>query len=263
MEDLNKNQIILLALFVSFITSIATGIVTVTLMDQAPASVSQTINRVVERTVERVVPGETSTVVKEVPVIVTEEELIVKAVNTSSPAIFRLARELADQSEVIGSVVYVDARGYFATARSLLAEADPASVYFAVDEDDTRFRLTEVGRGSQAILFRVIDDRREEFSREHAQTKPLAINVSDLNIGKTVIGIGATADGNHTVSVSILSALSGPATATSTVMTTNASSLDNTGGALLGIQSEMLGINTSVGRTISAREVKSLLDAIK
>ena len=81
MEELNKNQIILLTLLVSFVTSIATGIVTVTLMDQAPPAVTQTINRVVERTVEKLVPGETqvATVVREVPVIVTEEELMCDA----------------------------------------------------------------------------------------------------------------------------------------------------------------------------------------
>lgn len=57
-EELTKQQLILLALLVSFITSIATGIVTVSLMDQAPQSVTQVIDRVVERTVERVMPND-------------------------------------------------------------------------------------------------------------------------------------------------------------------------------------------------------------
>ena len=44
-KDLNKSQLILLAILLSFITSIATGIVTVTLMQQAPSSVTVPINR--------------------------------------------------------------------------------------------------------------------------------------------------------------------------------------------------------------------------
>ena len=87
-DKLNKNQIVLLTLLVSFVTSIATGIVTVTLIDQAPVGVTQTVNRVVERTIERVVPGETktTTVIKEVPILITEEQLIADLVQSASAA---------------------------------------------------------------------------------------------------------------------------------------------------------------------------------
>ncbi len=52
MNELSKQQLILLALLVSFVTSMATGIVTVSLMDQAPKGVTQTINQVIERTIQ-------------------------------------------------------------------------------------------------------------------------------------------------------------------------------------------------------------------
>ena len=55
-KDLNKPQLIMLALLLSFVTSIATGITTVTLMQQAPSSVVVPINRVVRQTVEKIVP---------------------------------------------------------------------------------------------------------------------------------------------------------------------------------------------------------------
>ena len=56
MEHLTKAQIVLLTLFVSFVSSMATGIVVVTLMQQAPEPVLQSITRVVEKTIEKVVP---------------------------------------------------------------------------------------------------------------------------------------------------------------------------------------------------------------
>ncbi len=56
MEDLTKQQLILLALLVSFVTALSTGIVTVSLMNQAPEGVTKTISQVIERTVQQVIP---------------------------------------------------------------------------------------------------------------------------------------------------------------------------------------------------------------
>jgi S1-C subfamily serine protease len=97
-EHLNKSQLILLTLLITFVTSIATGIVTVSLMQQAPPVVAQTINRIVERTVEKVVPqentGQTSAaatvVTRETTKIVKETDLIPQAVAAMSPSVVRL-----------------------------------------------------------------------------------------------------------------------------------------------------------------------------
>ncbi len=58
-KDLNKHQLILLALLLSFVTSLATGITTVTLMQQAPDSVSVPITKVIRQTVEKISPDPT------------------------------------------------------------------------------------------------------------------------------------------------------------------------------------------------------------
>lgn len=63
-KELNKKQLVLLTLFITFVVSIATGIVTVSLMQQAPESVPQTVNNVIQRTIEKV-----TTVQVPVPVV--------------------------------------------------------------------------------------------------------------------------------------------------------------------------------------------------
>ena len=53
-KDLDKKQMVLLTLLITFVVSIATGIVTVSLMNQAPKAIPQTINNVIQRTIEKV-----------------------------------------------------------------------------------------------------------------------------------------------------------------------------------------------------------------
>ena len=92
LNQLTPSQIVLLTLLVSFVTSIATGIVTVTLMEQAPPTIAQTVNRVVERTVEKIVPsGQTAgAAVTEKTVIVNESDQIARAVEVVTPSVIRL-----------------------------------------------------------------------------------------------------------------------------------------------------------------------------
>lgn len=79
---LNTQQIILLCLLVSFVTSIATGITVVSLLQQSPEPVTQTINRVVERTVETVTQQPIEDIKEDIMNIVNQEEQPPKEVVT-------------------------------------------------------------------------------------------------------------------------------------------------------------------------------------
>ena len=109
LEQLTKTQLILLALLLSFVTSIATGIVTVTLMDQAPTDVTRTINRVVEKTVERVVPGETKIVerIKEIS-NPTQSDLAVGAIDKNRAILVKLINE---SGEILSKGFFVSVGG--------------------------------------------------------------------------------------------------------------------------------------------------------
>lgn len=94
MNDLNAQQVVLLALLVAFVTSIATGITVVSLLGQSPEPVTQTINRVVEKTVERIVeePVDGERPVERVveTVVVNAEDLTVDAVAKNSASLARI-----------------------------------------------------------------------------------------------------------------------------------------------------------------------------
>ena len=89
-KDLNKPQLILLALLLSFVASIATSITTVTLMQQAPPSIVAPINRVIRQTVENIQQVEGKTTVQ--TVVVKEEDLVVDAIAKNQSAGFTLTR---------------------------------------------------------------------------------------------------------------------------------------------------------------------------
>ncbi|MFM2414693.1 MAG: hypothetical protein RI911_386 [Candidatus Parcubacteria bacterium] len=106
LEKLNKTQIVLLTLLVSFVTSIATGIVTVSLVQQAPPAITQTVNRVIEKTVERVVEkdisnkgGEPKFITKEKVILVKEADFVADAVKGTVPSLVTIYELRAPEDE--------------------------------------------------------------------------------------------------------------------------------------------------------------------
>lgn len=116
---MNKPQLILLAVLLSFITSIATGITTVTLMQQAPASFTVPVNRVIQQTVEKIQQVEGKTTVQ--TVVVKEEDLVVDALEKNKSAVFSITRNGQDLE---GNSIEVSAGRGFAVSRDGIIAAD-------------------------------------------------------------------------------------------------------------------------------------------
>ncbi|MDQ5957961.1 MAG: serine protease Do [Patescibacteria group bacterium] len=266
-EDLNKSQIVLLTLLVSFVTSIATGIVTVTLMDQAPEGVTRTITHVVERTVDTVKPGETqvASVVREVPIVVTEEDLVLKAINTASPAVGSLMTHEVKRTAVsqqLGTAFLISSSGRFVTSGKIV---QPKIVYDIKMENGSVFRVKVIAEssGGQVAVLEIVPEDVAFFASSAKDIKPLSLAEGAISVGQSVIGIGSGADGNHSVAMGIVSNLAGQtASSSATMIYTNASAVNNIGGPLIDIRGKLIGLNDMAGVALGKKVILSLIDGI-
>lgn len=131
MEKLTKSQIVLLTLLVSFMTSIATGIVTVSLMQQAPPAITETVNRVVEHTVEKVVQGQVASVAVPQPaktVIVKESDLVPGAIDAVSGSLVRVYSSDKTDPTFLGLGIVLDDTGTIIVDEGPLGVASDAVV---------------------------------------------------------------------------------------------------------------------------------------
>ncbi len=187
MEHLNKSQIVLLTLFVSFISSMATGIVVVTLMQQSPEPVLQTITNVVEKTIEKIVP----TIIEKPgkTVVIKDEDLLVAAIERNSRSIVALKFTSAEGDKLsIGIGTIVSADGLIVTDKRnigsglLTATVDGVSYKVEVIKNDKEGLL---------VLARLVPVTPLATSTKAAVFTPVTFGNPDvLRIGQTAITIG-------------------------------------------------------------------------
>lgn len=192
MENLTKHQLILVALLISFVTSIATGIVTVSLMDQAPKGVTQTVNRIVERTVERVVsePKKPGEIIKET-IIVKEEDKIIEAIEKNAKSMVRIYKaDLNSGSGIplktfVGLGIIISKEGDIVTDSSIVSSSD---FYSAILNDGKEFDLKlQPSQENRLVSFLKIMPRGND---QLALTPAILADSDSLKLGQTVISLG-------------------------------------------------------------------------
>jgi S1-C subfamily serine protease len=248
-EKLTKHQIVLLTLLVSFMTSIATGIVTVSLMNQAPPEVTRTINQIVEHTVEQVVPAAVTpaavvksqgatVVTKETTVVVKDDDLVAQSIATAQKSMVRLV-SLNDPNTLLSRGIIISTKGVVLADRGSLEPTGTVN-FQAIMPDGSRVPAVmrvPVGTSTVAILDLNLASSTESLT-------PLVLtDLSKLQLGQSVIRIGGV--GGDTVSVGVVAKLpSSMVDAHKDLI--EASVTSNTPGAvLLTLFGEAIGITTS------------------
>jgi len=246
-KELNKTQLILLAVLLSFITSIATGITTVTLMQQAPASFTVPVNRVVQQTIEKIQQVEGKTVTQ--TVVVKEEDLVVDAIAKNESAVFSITKEGRD---VNYNVVEVSAGRGFAVSADGIIVADatlvPDSEVYYVKNDSGKFKADFVSTDKNGFSFLKIGTPVNGTDKP-VFTVPDFGDLSKMKIGQQVIVLG------NTITSSIFEGLNANKGIDLSVPKSNAGSL------VLNLDGEALGIALS-SDTVSFASIKDINDAL-
>jgi hypothetical protein len=189
-KELNKSQLILLALLLSFVTSIATGIVTVTLMQQAPDSVTTPINNIIRQTVEKIVPNESPTVQT---VVVKEEDLVVAAIAKNQSAIFAITKNGIDATT--GQPAEVSAGKGFAVSKDGIIVADasmaPDNENYFVKNESGKFKATFISVDKNGFSFLKIGDPVDGKSKLSFAV-PTFGDLSTMKAGQKIIILGSS-----------------------------------------------------------------------
>lgn len=249
LEKLNTSQVILLTLLTSFVTSIATGIVTVTLMDQAPPVVTQTLERVVEKTVSQVVPsssGQTAAVS-----VATEKasatDSIPQAVSRIGISLVRVYTGVSEAPEFLGFGVVVAKSGLIVTDLAILPEA--GRELFVATNSSGLLSASVVSRGNSNSLSLLQGATSTQSGK--VTWRPATVSSAPLALGQTVVSVaGKSAVRVDSGIVSAIGSLSSGEKAPRDFIDTNISYESASAGApLINADGELVGISTYASRT--------------
>jgi hypothetical protein len=190
-EELSKSQLLMLMLLVNFITSIATGVLTVSLLAQAPTTVTQTVNRIVDHTIETVATGTPLATIVAPPTTVTKT--VIESDDTLLPVAIAADKARAvDIYASTGTTTPILAEGtYLPKARGVVTATQtglPTDVIIAFPDGSTQkaslshlgATITIYGFGDSATL--------------PSAPAPTIVDHLQLKAGQTVVAL--TADGS-------------------------------------------------------------------
>jgi hypothetical protein len=250
-EELSKSQIVLLVLLVSFVTSMATGIVTVSLMDQTPQSVASTVNRVIQQTIKEVSAPVQAAAVATTPattkIFVKQSDEIVSAVKKATPSVVRLYS--SDGTTFLGMGVVLDTSGTIVTDAGAMGNASNALVSLSglpvSDNIGANVTTRDVSTG---LVFLGIATSTQSTSTP--AWIPIGIPAAPANLGQTVVLLAG--ESTSWIGNGLISSLPQSSSGMPPLVKTNIPG-DNVlyGSPLIDTDGNLIGISTSISRESS------------
>ena len=218
--------------------------------------------------------------------VVSEESAVIEVVENASPAVVSIAAKqvvfspfggASTEDNSIGTGFIVEADGLILTNKHVVA-SDNAS-YRVILKDGTDYEVKEIHRDPFVDLA-ILKIDLPEADKGQLPTAVLG-DSSDLKVGQTAIAIGnALGKFSNTVTVGVISGIGRGVTASSgfgrsevlddVIQTDAALNPGNSGGPLLNLSGEVVGINVAtttgaenIGFSIPINAVKPVLDDFK
>lgn len=190
-EDLNKTQLLLLTILVNFVTAIATAVLAVSLLDQAPPTVTQTINHIVERTVEGAaqttqIPG---IVTKQTTVIIKDEDLLSAAIGANAARTVYIYKQ-STSTPAIATATYIPKARAVVTATNINLPKEAIIVF----PGDVGVPASISRAGATLTIYGFADGAKIPNT-----TSPDLVKSTSLKQGQTAVGI--TRDGSATTAI--------------------------------------------------------------
>ena len=257
-EELTKSQIVLLTLLVSFITSIATGIVTVSLFQQAPPSIVQNVSRVIEETVQTVAPvGQSAAAQKtqEKTIVVDDSNLVSAAVARASVSLVRIYTADADVPQFLGLGVVIGKDGTIAADSSALADVTDANLTLQDGSIVRAFIRKRDGGSGIAYLIAATST-----TQTAPNWQPIAISTAHPVLGESIIALSGKSVARIAPGVITALVSSGVASTSPQVIETNISGDSILAGSpTIDLQGALVGLNTGVADAYTAAAFMSAL----
>jgi len=232
-EDLTKTQLLLLTILVNFVTSIATGVMTVSLLDETPTTVIQTVNRIVDHTIETVtteVP-----VIRNVPTAVpSTEELLTNALAKAGARTVHVFRSGSDEAVADGV--------FLSDQRIVLTVGNLPGTVRVVFPDGVSLEAQERGADGELHAYGFSADA----SVPSAPSGKL-VALSELKQGQSAIVLGASGQ-----------AITGIVTRITDAVYTDLPALPN-GAAAVNLAGDIIGVSAGDGRFVSADRMSALV----